>query len=129
MEPNRNDSSKNNNNPDSKKPRGRVFTMLLIAVAVVLLVTGIYNSINASKYELKTFSEFLTEMEAGNLSEVEIHSDRIYYMTKEEAEKPSNERRACYTVCPPVTIWVCWSGCMKWVSMAARRSWRIIPSL
>ncbi|MBO7184374.1 MAG: AAA family ATPase, partial [Oscillospiraceae bacterium] len=74
--------------------------MLLIAVAVVLLATGIYNSINASKYELKTFSEFLTEMEAGNLSEVEIHSDRIYYMTKEEAEKPSNERRACYTGLP-----------------------------
>ena len=101
MEPNRNDSSKNNNNnPDGKKTRGRVFTMLLIAITLVLLVTGIYNAINASKYELKTFSEFLTEMEAGNLSEVEIHSDRIYYMTKDEAAKPAEEQQACYTGLP-----------------------------
>ena len=102
MEPNRNDSSQNNNNnnPDSKKPRGRMLTMLLIAMAVVLLVTGIYNSINESKYELKTYSEFLAEMEAGNLVEVEIHTDRIYYMTKDEAAKPADEQKACYTGLP-----------------------------
>ena len=37
MEPNRNDSSKSNN-PDGKKPRIRIFTMLLIAIAVVINV-------------------------------------------------------------------------------------------
>ena len=101
MEPNRNDSSKNkNNNPDGKKPRGRVFTMLLIAIAVSMAVSGIYNAISDSKYELKSYSEFLTEMEAGNLSEVEIHADRIYYMTKTEEAKPADERRACYTGLP-----------------------------
>ena len=100
MEPNRNNSSKNNNNPDGKKPRSRVLTMLLIAIALVLLITGIYNSINDSKYKLTTYSEFLAQMEAGNLAEVEIHSDRIYYMTKDEAEKSDGNQRACYTGLP-----------------------------
>ena len=101
MEPNRNDSSKNNNNtPDGKKPRSRVFTMLLIAIAVVMLITGLYNALADSKYQLKTYSDFLTEMEAGNLSEVEIHADRIYYMTKDEAAKPAGEQKACYTGLP-----------------------------
>ena len=101
MDSNRNNSSKNNNNnPDGKKPRSRVLTMLLIAIAVALLISGIYNSINDSKYELTTFSDFLTEMEAGNLAEVEIHSDRIYYMTKDEAAKPADEQQACYTGLP-----------------------------
>ena len=101
MDPNRNNSSKNNNNnPDGKKPRSRVLTMLLIAIAVALLISGIYNSINDSKYELTTFSDFLNEMEAGNLAEVEIHSDRIYYMTKDEAAKPADEQQACYTGLP-----------------------------
>ena len=99
MEPNRNDSSKNNN-PDSKKPRNRVLPMLLIAIALVLVVTSIYNSVKASKYELKTYSEFLTEMQADNLAEVELHTDRIFYLTKTEAEKPAEERRACYTGLP-----------------------------
>ena len=104
MEPNRNDSSNNqnnkNNNPDGKKPRGRLFTMLLIAIAVSLVVSGIYNAITDSKYTETSFSDFLSEMEAGNLSEVEIHSDRIYYMTRTEAEKPADEQQACYTGLP-----------------------------
>ncbi len=101
MEPNRNDSSKgSNNNPDGKKPRSRIFPMLLIAIALALLVTGIYNSINDSKYEQTTYSDFLAQMEADNLAEVELHTDRIYYMTKDEAAKPASEQKACYTGLP-----------------------------
>ncbi len=105
MESNRNDSSKNKNNgggnnPDGKKPRGRIFPMVMIAIALALLVTGIYNSINDSKYEQTSYSDFLAQMEAGNLSEVELHTDRIYYMTKEEAAKPAEEQKACYTGLP-----------------------------
>ena len=100
MEPNRNDSSKNKNNPDSKKPRGRLLTMLLIAIAVSLAVSGIYNAISDSKYTETKFSDFLAEEEAGNLSEVEIYGDRIYYMTRTEAEKPADEQQACYAGLP-----------------------------
>ena len=101
MEPNRNNSSKNkNNNPDGKKPRGKMLTMLLIAVAVSLVVSGLYNAYNDSKYTETTFTDFLAEMDADNLAEVELHSDRIYYMTREEAAKPADEQQACFTGLP-----------------------------
>ena len=103
MEPNRNDSSKNknnNNNPDGKKPRGKMFTMLLIAVALSLLISGLYNAYNDSKYTETKYTDFLTEMESNNLAEVEIHADRIYYMTREEAAKPAEEQQACFTGLP-----------------------------
>ena len=101
MEPNRNDSSNNkNNNPDGKKPRSRLLTMLLIALAVSMAVGAIYNAISDSKYTETKYSDFLAEEEAGNLAEVEIHGERIYYLTKTEADKLTEERQACYAGLP-----------------------------
>ena len=100
MEPNRNDSSKNNNIPGDKRPRGKVFTMLLISVALVLVISSVYNAFTDSKYTETSYSDFLTQMEAGNLAEVELHADRVYYMTKEEAAKNPKEQKACYTGLP-----------------------------
>ena len=101
MEPNRNNSSKNKNNtPDGKKPRGKILTMLLIAFVVSMVVGILYNAISDSKYTETKFSDFLAAEESGNLSEVEIHGDRIYYMTKTEMEKPAEERKACYAGLP-----------------------------
>ena len=101
MEPNRNNSSKNKNNtPDGKRPRGKILTMLLIAFVVSMVVGILYNAISDSKYTETKFSDFLEAEESGNLSEVEIHGDRIYYMTKTEMEKPAEERKACYAGLP-----------------------------
>ena len=107
MEENRNNSSHNSSNnpnnggkPDPKRPRGNFMVMLLISVALVLLVSVVFDAIADSQYTKTTYSEFLAEMEAGNLDEVELHPDRIYYMTKEEAAKPANEQKACYTGLP-----------------------------
>ncbi len=103
MEDNRNNSANNNGaggKPDAKRPRGRLTVLLLISVALVLLVSVLFNSIADSQYTKTTYSEFLAEMEAGNLDEVELHPDRIYYLTKEEAAKPANEQKACFTGLP-----------------------------
>ena len=98
MEPN---SSKNKNNtPDGKRPRGKILTMLLIAFVVSMVVGILYNAISDSKYTETKFSDFLEAEESDNLSEVEIHGDRIYYMTKTEMEKPAEERKACYAGLP-----------------------------
>ena len=106
MDLNRNDSPNNNNNnndgrkPGGNRPKGSIGTALLITLAIVLLVNWIYGSISKSQYTQTSFSAFLAAKDAGQLSEVEIQSDRIIYMTKEEAGKPAAMQKACYTGLP-----------------------------
>ena len=95
MEPNR-----NNQNGDKKKPKMNIFGMLILCVAIILLISSVYNMIVGSQYTQTTYSEFLDEMESGNLEEVQLRSDRILYMTKEEAKKDKREQKACYTGLP-----------------------------
>ena len=88
MEPNRNDSPHNNGPKkpgDKKKPNWLVAA--IIAVAAVILIGSIYNMVESSQYTQTTFSDFLVAKETGNLAEVQIRSDRIVYLTKEEAAK------------------------------------------
>ena len=106
MDLNRNDSPNNNNNnndgrkPGGNRPKGSIGTALLITLAIVLLVNWIYGSISKSQYTQTSFSDFLAAKDAGQLSEVEIQSDRIIYLTKEEAGKPAAMQKACYTGLP-----------------------------
>ena len=106
MDFNRNDSPNNNNNnndgrkPGGNRPKGSIGTALLITLAIVLLVNWIYGSISKSQYTQTSFSDFLAAKDAGQLSEVEIQSDRIIYMTKEEAGKPAAMQKASYTGLP-----------------------------
>jgi len=97
MESNRNDNNKKKNN---EKKRPSVVLILLISVAVVLLIGWVYNSIRASQYTQTSFSDFLEAKEGDNLAEVELQYDRILYLTKEEAEKPASQQKACYTGLP-----------------------------
>ena len=99
MEPNRNDTNKPGDS-GQQKPKGSPWGKLLIALAIVLIVTSIYNSVKQSQYTETTFSDFMTAFEEGNLSEVEFYSDRVIYMTKEEAAKDGREQQACYTGLP-----------------------------
>ncbi len=99
-----NPNNKNNPNgpkkPEDKKPRGRIFPTLLLAIALVLAGTMVYNAIVSSQYEETDFNTFLAAMNAGELSEVEIQGDRILYLTKEEAAKDSSEQLVFYTGLP-----------------------------
>ncbi len=104
MEDKRNNNSQNNGNgkPENggKKPRANFLVMLVITLAIVLLVSGIYSSIQDSQYTETTYTDFLAVMEKGELAEVEIHGDRLFYMTKEEAAKDPKEQKACFTGLP-----------------------------
>ena len=99
MEPNRN-SPNNNKDSGGKRPKLNIWVILLITVAIVLLISFVYNAIASSQYTQTTYSDFLDTMENGQLEEVEFHADRILYLTKEEAAKPANEQKACYTGLP-----------------------------
>ena len=103
MEPNRNDSQNKNDGgrkPEDKKPRSQKLIALVVTLALVLLFSWVYDAVSKSQYQETTFSDFLQEMENNNLSEVQIQTDRILYMTKEEAAKPAKEQKACYTGLP-----------------------------
>ena len=100
MEPNRNDSQNRGNNPgDSKRPKNLLLP-LIITVAIVLIFSLVYNAISNSQYTQTTYDQFREAMDSGNLEEVQLHYDRILYLTKDEAAKPAGQQRACFTGIP-----------------------------
>ena len=104
MELNPKDSSNNKKpgNPGEKR-KPKWLLALIVAVGAVILIGMIYNAINDSQYTKTTFSDFLDAKNAGQLAEVEIRSDRIVYLTKEEAAKDPALQKACFTGLPTGT--------------------------
>ena len=103
MEQNRNNSPSNRPDPNSggdKKPKNNIVVTLFISVLVLLVLTGIYNMVNDSRYTETSYSDFLKEKAAGNLEEVAIRADRIVYLTKEEAAKEGSQQKASFTGLP-----------------------------
>ena len=95
----------NNNKQPPKKPEGKkpkIWVLLLITAAIVLVISSVYNMVVNSQYTQTTFTEFMAEVDAGNLAEVEIHSDRVIYLTKDEAENPPTSRNPATPACPTV---------------------------
>ena len=92
----------NNNRPpeqDGKRPKSKL-PLLLLSVVVILVISMIASMVSDSQYTKTTFSDFMDDVEKNNIAEVEIHHDRILYMTKDEAAKPANEQKACFTGLP-----------------------------
>ncbi len=99
----RNQNSGNNpnqNGQDNQPPKTNVWVALTIAILVVILISTIYNSVSASQYTKTTWSDFRDAMKQNDLSEVDIHYDRVIYMTKTEAAKDPREQKACFTGLP-----------------------------
>ena len=94
------DQKPNKPNPgDNKRPKN-IWIALIISVLLVLAISLIYNAISNSQYQETTYSDFLDAMNSGNLSEVELHYDRVYYLTKEESAKPAGQQKPCFTGLP-----------------------------
>ena len=98
MDPNQ--SKPNDPKNGGKKPKFNIWITLLITVAIVLIISSVYNAIVKSQYTETTYSHFLEAKEAGNLHEVQLQYDRILYLTKEEAAKPASQQKAFYTGLP-----------------------------
>ena len=98
MDPNRNDQNRNQNNkePEKDKPKN-IWTALIITLALVLIFSWIFNAVSNSQYTETTYSDFLDAKDSGNLAEVELRYDRIVYLTRDEANKPAQSQKACYT--------------------------------
>ena len=100
MESNRNNPQNKKPNPQGDNPKKGIGPALIIAMALVLLFSWVYNVVRDSQYTAATLSDFFAAKEAGQLAEVEFQYDRILYMTKEEAAKEPSEQRACFTGYP-----------------------------
>ena len=88
MEQKPNNPQNGGNKPgNEKRPKSSIFVTLIIAVAIVLVISLVYNAIVGSQYTQTTYSDFLTALEEDNLADVQLQYDRILYLTKEEAEK------------------------------------------
>ena len=86
--------------PEDKKPKLNIWLAIVATAVILFIFSSAYTSIRNSRYTETTFSDFMTEMKSNNLAEVELHYDRILYMTKAEAEKPAAKQKACYTGLP-----------------------------
>ena len=95
MDTNNKDPKKNPQN-EEKKPKN-IGLALILTIAIVLLISLVYNAISSSQYKEVSYTDFRNAMESGQLEEVRLEYDRVIYLTKEEAAKPSSERKACYT--------------------------------
>ena len=84
---------------ENKKPRN-IWLTLIITVSIILLISWVYNAMVKSQYTETSYSEFLNAANNGELEEVELHYDRVYYLTKAEAAKPAREQKACFTGLP-----------------------------
>ena len=98
MDPNHNENNRQGGN--GKRPKFNIWVTIMITVAIVILISTIFNAVSKSQYTETTYSDFLTEKDAGNLEEVEIRLDRIVYLTRTEAAKPASEQKACFTGLP-----------------------------
>ncbi len=100
MDPKNQDPKNKDGKPGEEKKPKNIWITLIITAIIVLGIALVYNAVVGSQYQETTYSDFLSAMESGNLSEVELHYDRVYYLTKEEATKPAGSQTACYTGLP-----------------------------
>ena len=91
---------KNQRGPMDNFPKGSIWTALIITLALVLLISWVYNSISGSHNTETSVSEFLEAINDNNLAEVDFRYDRVVYLTKDEAAKPASMQKACYTGLP-----------------------------
>ena len=99
MEPNRDNNKNKPQKPEGNKPKGYL-TPLMIALVLVLVFSWVMNTVKKSQYTETRWDQFVEAKDSNQLAEVEIQSDRVLYMTKEEAEKEPSQQKACFTGLP-----------------------------
>ena len=88
-EPKKNDPKRNGRQDDPNGKRTKnIITMIIVALVFTLVINLIYTSISNSYLQQITYSEFCDMAQAHEIQEVEIKSDRLLILTREEAADP-----------------------------------------
>ena len=100
MDQNPNNRPTGSNGGGEKRPSRSLWMSFVVSAALLLLFLFVFNAIRDGQYKEETYSHFRDLLEANQLAEVELRTDRIIYMTKEEARKPAEEQQAFFTGLP-----------------------------
>ena len=93
--PNRNNNNNDNRNGDRR--RFSILTIVIIAVAVTLLFNSLLSNVFSAGEKQVTYNAFLSAVETDAIAQVEIQSDRIQFLRRDEMALPKSQRIVYYT--------------------------------
>ena len=83
---------------DQNRPKfNTILPIAVLAVAFVLLLNFLYTSYSESMMQEINYNKFKDMLKNGEISEVEIQSDRILIKTKDQADEPEGQQTIYYT--------------------------------
>ena len=87
----------NNDNRNGDRRRFSILTILIIAVAVTLLFNSLLSNVFSAGEKQVTYDAFLSAVETDAISQVEIQSDRIQFLRRDEMALSKSQRTVYYT--------------------------------
>ncbi len=94
---NRPNGNNNNDNRNGDRRRFSILTILIIAVAVTLLFNSLLSNVFSAGEKQVTYNAFLSAVETDAISQVEIQSDRIQFLRRDEMALSKSQRTVYYT--------------------------------
>ena len=85
------------NDPDNSKKTKSIITLIIVALVFTVVINLVYTSISNSYLQKITYSDFEDLMVAKDVAQVEIRSDRLMILTKEESEKEKSKQIVYFT--------------------------------
>ena len=94
---NRPNGNNNNDNRNGDRRRFSILTILIIVVAVTLLFNSLLSNVFSAGEKQVTYDAFLSAVETDAISQVEIQSDRIQFLRRDEMALSKSQRTVYYT--------------------------------
>ena len=94
---NRPNGNNNNDNRNGDRRRFSILTIVIIAVAVTLLFNSLLSNVFSAGEKQVTYDAFLSAVETDAISQVEIQSDRIQFLRRDEMALSKSQRTVYYT--------------------------------
>ena len=94
---NRPNGNNNNDNRNGDRRRFSILTIVIIAVAVTLLFNSLLSNVFSAGEKQVTYDDFLSAVETDAISQVEIQSDRIQFLRRDEMALSKSQRTVYYT--------------------------------
>ncbi len=92
-----NGNNNNNDNRNGDRRRFSILTIVIIAVAVTLLFNSLLSNVFSAGEKQVTYDAFLSAVESDAISQVEIQSDRIQFLRRDEMALSKSQRTVYYT--------------------------------